>query len=331
MGNKQSGVAKTAPKLNSQLLITTGALLVLYIFFAIFGNRFSSLGTLLSIFDASYYIGFMAVGVTFIIITGGIDLSLGTNLICSAMFGVVAWKNWGLPLPVGLLICVLVGTFFGLINGLLVAKFKLPPFISTLGTTMVTIGLSSVVSKITTFSYPPRTTAGFEWFKNIFNRYKVGSFEFPSGLIWLLLLILAAHVILKKTRIGRYTYAIGSNEEAVRLSGVNVVFWKTVPYVICGFCCGLGGVMYGATYSSIAPGGGQGFEMDAITGVVIGGTSLSGGVGGVLGTVVGVFIMSILRVGLPSMDVQQHYQKILTGIIVIAAVMVDASQQKKRG
>lgn len=319
--------------LSNQMFIITIALFLLYAFFAVMGNRFFTYDTLLSIFDASYYIGYMAIGVTFIIITGGIDLSLGTNLIFSAMVGVVAFKKWGLPLELCLLLSVIAGTLVGLVNGLLVARFKLPPFIATLGTTMITLGLSAIVSNITTLAYPPRTTEGYAWFKNIFDQYQSpdGSFKFPTGLIFLALFILASHLILKKTKIGRYTYAIGSNEEAVRLSGVNVQFWKTIPYVICGFMCGFGGVVFGATYSTITPSSGQGFELDAITGVVIGGTSLSGGVGGVIGTIIGVLIMSVLKVGLPSMQVQQQYQKLFTGLIVIIAVLMDAQQAKKRG
>ena len=153
----------------------------------------------------------------------------------------------------------------------------------------------------------------------------------PTGALVLAAVLFVTHIILTRTKIGRYTFAIGSNEEAVRLSGVNVTFWKAIPYVISGLCAGFAGIAYAATYTTIMPGAGQGFELDAIAGVVIGGTSLSGGVGSVFGTTIGVFIMSILRVGLPSMNLQPHYQRLMTGIVVIIAVLMDISQQKKRG
>jgi ribose transport system permease protein len=246
------------------------------------------------------------------------------------MIGGVAWSKWGLPFTAGLVLIVVSGALFGLMNGLFVSRLKLPPFIATLGTMMISLGISSIVSKVQTVNFPARTSeAG--WFKSVFSKVQVsGGTMIPTGAIFLAVTLLISFVILNKTKIGRYTFAIGSNEEAVRLSGVNVVFWKTIPYIISGLCAGLSGIVYAATYTTVVPGAGQGFELDAIAGVVIGGTSLSGGVGSVFGTLIGVMIMSILRIGLPSMDLQPHYQKLFTGIVVIIAVLMDISQQKKR-
>jgi len=195
---------------------------------------------------------------------------------------------------------------------------------------MISLGISSIVSKVQTVNFPSRTSEE-GWFKAVFSKAQLPSGAMlPTGAILLLAVLLIAFVVLNKTKVGRYTFAIGSNEEAVRLSGVNVVFWKTIPYIISGLCAGMAGIVYASTYTTIVPGAGQGFELDAIAGVVIGGTSLSGGVGSVFGTLIGVMIMSILRIGLPSMDLQPHYQKLFTGIVVIIAVLMDISQQKKR-
>ena len=318
------------PRKVNQRVYALAALVLIYILFAFFGRNFLSYETLINILDASYYIGFLAIGVTFVIITGGIDLSLGTVAMCSAMIGGVAWERWGVPFSLGLVIIVLSGALFGLMNGLFVSRLKLPPFIATLGTMMISLAISSIVSKVQTVNFPARTSEE-GWFKSVFSKIQMESGAMiPTGAFLLALTLLISFIILNKTKIGRYTFAIGSNEEAVRLSGVNVVYWKTIPYIISGTCAGLSGIFYAATYTTVVPGAGQGFELDAIAGVVIGGTSLSGGVGSVLGTLIGVMIMSVLRIGLPSMDLQPHYQKLFTGIVVIIAVLMDISQQKKR-
>ena len=330
---KKTAAAKETGKnalAGNQRMYALIAMILIYVLFAFFGRNFFSFETAVNILDASYYIGFLAIGVTFVIITGGIDLSIGTVAMCSAMIGGVAWDKWGLPFIAGLVIILVSGALFGLMNGLLVSRLKLPPFIATLGTMMVSLGISSIVSKVQTVNFPSRTSEE-GWFKSVFSKAQLSSGAMiPTGAILLAAVLLIAFVVLNKTKVGRYTFAIGSNEEAVRLSGVNVVFWKTIPYIISGLCAGLAGIAYASTYTTVVPGAGQGFELDAIAGVVIGGTSLSGGVGSVFGTLIGVMIMSILRIGLPSMDLQPHYQKLFTGIVVIIAVLMDISQQKKR-
>jgi len=331
--NKDTGavtIEKSHKKVNQRLYAFL-ALVVIYILFCFLGRNFFGLETALNILDASNYIGFMAIGVTFVIISGGIDLSLGTVAMCAAMVGGVAFRKWGLPFWVALILILITGSLFGLFNGFLVAKLKLPAFIATLGTMMISIGLSSVISNVQTMNFPARTEAAGGWFKDVFSKLQLSNgITIPTGAILLLVVLLIANVILTKTKIGRYTFAIGSNEEAARLSGVNVVFWKTIPYIISGFCAGLAGISFACTYTTILPGAGQGFELDAIAACFIGGASTTGGIGSVFGTIIGVFIMSCLRVGLPSMDLQPHYQKLLTGVVVIVAVLLDISQQKKR-
>lgn len=309
-----------------QKFIATIALVVIYLFFFVSSPAFSSTDTLTSIFDASYYIGFLAIGVTFVIITGGIDLSIGTVMMCAAIIGGVLYTDLGLPLWLALICIIAIGALFGLLNGVLVARFKLPAFIATLGTMMVARGLGSIVSNVQSVTFPLRGTED-GWYKSIFRLEN----NFPMGIIVLLIFTIIAAIILNKTKIGRYIFAIGSNREATRLSGVNVNKWETLAYVISGICAGVAGIAYAATYTTILPGEGAGFELDAIAGVVIGGTSLSGGVGTIFGTIIGVFIMSVLKVGLPYIDLQPHYQLFITGIVVIIAVYFDVRRRNKRG
>lgn len=308
-----------------QKLIALIALVVIFTFFAVSSSNFRSFDTLVSIFDASYYIGFLAIGVTFVIITGGIDLSIGTVMMTSAIIGGVMYSKFGWPLWLSLLTILVIGGVFGFFNGVLVAKFGLPPFIATLGTMMVTRGLSSIVSNVQSVTFPLRSS-GDGWYKNIFRT----SSNFPTGLIVLVIVALGSAVVLNKTKIGRYIFAIGSNKEATRLSGVDVVKWEASAYIISGLLAGLAGIAYAATYSTILPGTGNGMELDAIAGVVVGGTSISGGVGSILGTVIGVFIMSVLKIGLPYLDLQPHYQLFITGFVVVIAVYADIIIRKNK-
>ena len=328
-------------RLDIQKILAPAALVILYVFFSIFGNNFFGPETLKNILEASYYIGFMAFGVTFIIITGGIDLSLGTVMMCSALLGCYCYKVLGLPLIVGVLVCVLTGVVFGFINGLLIAKLKLPPFIATLGTQMMSMGIGSIITNVQAQTWPPASDPVGGWFKKVFIRTDivinapngnnlVDIKSFPVGALWLLGAFIIAALILHKTKFGRYTFAIGSNEEAARLSGINVDNWKVAVYTLSGFFVGMAGLFYAAAYSTITPGTGNGQEMNGITGVVIGGTSMAGGSGSMVGTLIGVFIMSVLKTGLPACGLQAQWQTFLTGIVVILAVLLDIQRSKAK-
>ncbi|MDY0287262.1 MAG: ABC transporter permease [Sphaerochaeta sp.] len=314
--------------INMQKLLAPLALVIIYVFFSIFGRNFFSLTTLVNILDSSYYIGFIAIGVTFVIITGGIDLSLGTVMMASAIIGGTAYKTWGWPMWLSLLLILAVGTGFGLLNGILISKLKLPPFIATLGTQMISLGTGSIVSNVRSATFPARGADG-SWFKSIFKFITPGNNSFPTGAIVLFLTAFIAYVILTKTKMGRYIFAIGSNKDAARLSGVDVQKWEMMAYVIAGFTAGIGGIAFAAVYTTVMPAQGAGFELYAIAGAVIGGTSLSGGAGSVFGTMIGVYIMSVLRSGLPSMNLQSQYQTFFTGVVVIGAVMLDIYRTKK--
>ena len=307
---------QTSKHFDMQKLLAPAALVILYIFFSLFGKNFFSTYTAKTILESTYYIGFMAFGVTFVIITGGIDLSIGTVMNCAALIGGTAYPLWA-----ALLLIPLVGLLFGVGNGFMVAKLKLPPFIATLGTMLVSQGFGSIISKVQTQRFP---TIGSPdgWFKTLF--FRIGTF--PIGAAYLLVAFLVAWFLLNQTRFGRYNFSIGSNEEAARLSGVNVDKWKILIYSVCGLFAGLAGIFYAGTYTTVLPGSGNGQELNAIAAVVIGGTSMSGGSGTMIGTLIGAFIMSVLKAGLSSMGLQAHWQTFVTGFVVIGAVLLDKAR-----
>ena len=313
---------------NMQKLLAPLALVIVYGFFAIFGSNFFSYTTLVNILDSSYYIGFIAIGVTFVIITGGIDLSCGTIMMAAAIIGGTAYKTWGWPMWLSLLLILVVSTLFGTLNGLLVSRLHLPPFIATMGTMMMSLGTGSIVSNVRSATFPARGAAD-SWFKTIFKYIGKDNVSFPTGALVLFGTAFIAYIILTKTKMGRYIFAVGSNKEAARLSGVDVAKWELMAYIVSGFLAGVGGIAFAAVYTTVMPAQGQGFELYAIAGTVIGGTSLSGGSGSIFGTMIGVYIMSVLRAGLPSMDLQSQYQTFFTGVVVLGAVMLDMYRTKK--
>ena len=323
---KVKNTEKLGKKIDLQKLLAPVVLVLLYVVFSIVGKNFFTIDTFKNILEASYYIGFMAFGVTCVIITGGIDLSLGTVMMCAALMGGFAFKN-GVPLIFSLVIVIAVGIIFGLINGLMIAKVKLPPFIATLGTQMISMGIGSIITKVQAQTWPAASAEVGGWFKKALVRTKVFD-AIPIGAIWLLVFFIIACLILHKSKFGRYLYAIGSNEEAARLSGINTSNWKIGAYVLSGFFVGMAALFYAAVYSTITPGTGAGQEMHGITGVVVGGTSMAGGSGTMVGTLIGVFIMSVIKNGLPACGLQAPWQNFFTGLVVIGAVLLDIQRTK---
>ncbi len=314
--------------IGTQKLIAFLALVILYIVFGLINRSFWSASTLINIFEASYYIGLMAIGVTFAITSDGIDLSIGTVMMCSALMSGALITKYNVPVAAALLVCILIGAVFGTMNGLMVSYMKLPPFIATLGTMMLSKGIGSVFTKAQSVTWP-QTGDPNGWFRKIF-KVNAGDMIIPTGFILLIAVAVLAAVVLNKTRPGRYIVSLGSNYEATRLSGVNVAKYRTLAYIISGTLAGLAGLAYAAIYSTVLPGGGGGMELDAIAGVVIGGTSMSGGFGTISGTLLGVFIMSVLKTGLPFIGLQTHYQQIATGIVLVFAVFVDVMNRSKK-
>lgn len=306
-----------------QKLLALGALVVLILVFSIASPNFLTKMNLISILLATAVNGVLAIGITFVIITGGIDLSIGTSMTFASIITGVVITNLGMPVWVGVIVGLLTGTFVGLITGLNVAKLKLPPFIATLGMMMITKGLSLVVSG-TKPIYFTKTPS--------FAKISTGSifFSIPNAVLILFAVAILAHFILSKTVLGRYDLAIGSNEEATRLSGVNTNFWKISIYSLNGLFFGLAGILMAARLNSAQPALGQGYELDAIAAVIIGGTSMSGGKGTIAGTIIGAFIMSTLTNGLRILSVPQEWQTVVTGLIVIGAVFMDMARRRKQ-
>lgn len=313
----------------TQRLVAIFALITLYIVFAVMNPMFSTYSTAVNILDASYYIGFMAIGICFVIATGGIDLSIGTVLTMSALVAGYLNVVKGVPMILTIIICILIGFIFGLTNGILVAKMGLPPFIATLSTMMLSKGLGSIITKAQSVTWKSSSTPE-GWYRYIFKFKTEGGTLIPIGFILLIALAITMALVLNKTKVGRYILAIGSNKEATRLSGVNVDKYLMIAYIISGTFAGIAGLAYAAIYQTILPGGGAGFEMDAIAGVVIGGTSMVGGTATIAGTIIGVFIISVLKTGLPFIGLQPHYQQVATGIILVIAVFVDVYRARQR-
>jgi ribose transport system permease protein len=305
-------------------LMAFASLVVLFIIFSVLSPNFEKFDNIVGILLAAAVNGVLAVGVNFVVITGGIDLSIGTVMTLSSVITGVFISYWGLPIPIGILGGLVTGALIGLINGTTVARLKMPPFIATLGMMMITRGLSLVISgtKPIYFSNTPS-----------FRYISMGIFMgLPNAVLIFFITALVGSLILSKTILGRYTYALGSNEEAARLSGIKVDQWKMAIYSLAGFFSGLAGILMASRLNSAQPALGQGYEMDAIAAAVIGGTSLSGGEGTILGTVIGAFIISTLTKGLRILGVPQEWQMVVTGAgaIVIFAVYTDSLRRRRR-
>ncbi|MBP1853043.1 ABC transporter permease [Rhizobium halophytocola] len=311
-----------------QKLLAFASLVVLIIVFSLASPNFMQMSNMIAILQATSVNGVLAIAATLVIITGGIDLSVGTLMtFCAVMAGVVL-TYLGMPLPLGIAAALLTGALSGTISGTLIAKMKIPPFIATLGMMLILKGLSLVISGTKpiyfndTPSFPVISTGSL--IGSVFP-----SLPIPNGVLILFLVAAAAAYILGRTVLGRYCFALGSNEEAVRLSGVNTDAWKIGIYALAGAICGIAGLLIASRLNSAQPALGQGYELDAIAAVVIGGTSLSGGRGTVLGTIIGALIMSVLLNGLRILSVAQEWQTVLTGSIIIIAVYADMMRRRR--
>ena len=311
-----------------QKLLAFASLVALLLFFSLASPNFLQTDNLVAILQATAVNGVLAIACTFVIITGGIDLSVGTLMtFCAVMAGVVL-TYLGLPLWLGVVAAIASGALCGWVSGMLIAKLKIPPFIATLGMMMLLKGLSLVISGTKPIYF--NDTPGFS---EISQESLIGlllpALPIPNAVLILFLVAMAAALLLGKTLLCRYTFALGSNEEAVRLSGVNVDFWKIVIYATSGAVCGIAGLLIASRLNSAQPALGQGYELDAIAAVVIGGTSLSGGAGTILGTIIGAFIMSVLTNGLRILSVAQEWQTVVTGAIIILAVYADILRRRR--
>jgi ribose transport system permease protein len=314
-------------KLGVQRLVIFGVLVILFAFFCIMSPSFRKYSTIITMASYMYYIMLMAIGVTFPLITGGVDLSIGTGLVCYSIVGSYLMRQMGLPIWVAMLVTVGMGIFFGFFNGIIIAKLNLPPFITTLCTMMIVRGLGSILTQSMTGVWPMAGQEG-SWFRDLL-KYKINGTIYPVGLLIIIVLVVIMSIVLNHTRVGRYIIAIGSNKEALKLSGVNVVRWHVMAYVFSGLFAGLAAIAYAGTFTSITPGTGAGFELDAIGGAIIGGTAMTGGSGSIVGTFLGVCLISLLKTGLPNVGLQANWQQIITGSIIIVAVTIDMIRRRK--
>lgn len=307
-----------------QQSLAFGTLVILVIFFAVASPNFFTFSNIATVLLSTAVIGILALGTTFVIITGGIDLSLGTGMaLCAVMTGVFI-TNMGLPVWLGLIGGVATGVLMGLINGINVTFLRLPPFIATLAMMMIAGGLALVISGVA----PIYFSSSAPDFKKIALGVIIPGI--PNAVLITAVLAIIAAVVLSKTLLGRYTFAIGSNEEATRLSGVNTRRWTILIYMFAGAFTGVAGIVIASRLDSAQPQIGMGYELQAIAAVIIGGTSLLGGRGSILGTVIGALIMSVLVNGLRIMSIQTEWQNVVVGIVVLLAVFLDSLRNRQR-
>ncbi len=289
---------KTFGGLKGREVMVMGIIVAMVVLFSVLSPTFRTYPTLVSVLDNSYYITLMALGVTFPLITGGVDLSIGTGLVSYALIGGYLIVHQHIPVPVAILACIGIGVLIGVFNGVLVAIMDLPPFLATLCTCMITRGLGPALCGGFGVSWPSALTEAGA-FRKIFAFTTTEGTVIPVGIVFMIVLVIIMSFVLDHTRVGRYTIAIGSNKEATRLAGVNIKFYHVLAYVISGFFAGMAGIAYAATYATIYPGSGAGFELDAIGGAIVGGVSATGGVGTIFGSFLGVIVICLMKVGLP--------------------------------
>ncbi|MBR6766880.1 MAG: ABC transporter permease [Clostridia bacterium] len=311
-------------KLGFNRIILCCVLVLMYFVFSLGSGRMLGKGDIMNTLNMVDYLGFLALGVTFVIATGGIDFSIGPVMICSGLIAGRLLVTFGWPLWIALIMCVVVGAFFGIINGIMVAYMGLPSFISSMASMMLAKGVGSVFTHVQNSNWP-KTGDPNSWYKYLVNYNGI-----PTGLIILFIVAVICAIILNKTKIGRYILCIGSNREAVRLSGVDTRKWEALAYVFCGALAGIAAIAYVGVITQVQPGLGDEFNNNAIAACVMGGTSMAGGVASIGGTFIGVLIISLLRVGIQAMGFRPDYQYIITGIIVALAVFADIRSSSRR-
>lgn len=314
-------------------------LLGMIVLMSILSDAFLAPRNLVNVVRQISVMGLLAIGVTMVIITTGIDLSLGSVLALAAVVAAslaqrpdwreAKYPGLDLPLIAPILAALAVGLLCGTINGSLIAKFKIPPFIATLGMMTVARGFALI--------YSDRPVSGLEDSYNFIGQGELlkvipiagqKPLGIPIPVIILALVAIGAHVMLTSTRFGRYIYALGGNEQAARISGVAIDRVKISVYALTGLLAGLAGLVLSSRIGSGQPGLAVGYELDAIAAAVIGGTSLSGGIGTIWGTIVGALIIGVLNNGLDLLNVSAYWQTIVKGSIIVIAVIIDTRKNR---
>lgn len=314
-----------APR-RSWLSIVSGAqgpligLILLCVVFSATSSVFLSFRNALNVIDQVTALGVLAIGMTAVIVIGGIDLSVGSILALSMM--VMGWlaNDHGVPFPLAIVVGIAIGALCGLVNGLLVTEAKLPPFIATLTMMSVARGLANITTNgEQVVGYP-------DWFTGLAT---IRHFGFLSATVALfIVLAIASFIFLRYRSTGRSLYAIGGSNEVARLAGIPVKRFTSAVYVASGLLAGIAGVAMASRLNSSQPSAGLGYELDTIAAVVIGGASLSGGVGGIGGTVIGVFVIGILHNGLNLVGVSPFIQQVVIGVVIAVAVTADTLRRR---
>ncbi len=309
-------------------------LILLIIFFSIAKSNFLSPTTLTMVAKHVALYGILALGMTFVIITGGIDLSVGSvvgligmlagGLIQEGLTVKFAGVTLYFSVPAIVILMLLTGCLIGVINGLIVTKLNVAPFIATLGTMYICRGFANLRSGGATFS----DIGGYEGLGN--TGFKILGSDIasvPTGVYIFVVLAVISVVLLKKMSFGWYVLAVGGNEKSARLSGIKADKIKILVYVISGFCAAWVGMINTAQLSAAHPKSGDGWEMNAIAATVLGGTSMAGGSGTILGTVVGAFVIGVINDGMTMCGVSEFWQKVIRGLVIILAVVIDQTQR----
>ena len=309
-------------------------LIVLLIFFSITADNFMNMNTVLLIGKHVALYGILAIGMTYVIITGGIDLSVGAivglggmiaggllqNGLMLKMFGVTLYFS----VPMVVLITLLIGALIGVINGLIITKFNVAPFIATLGMMYVARGIANIHSNGATYS----DLKGYEGLGNQgwgFLGSNVAGI--PVGLLILIVLAVFFALLLKRTAFGWHVFSIGGNEKAAKLSGVKVDKVKIFVYMISGICSAMVAVIASSQLAASHPATGESWEMNAIAAAVLGGTSMAGGIGSIGGTIVGAFVIGVINDGMVMCGVSEFWQMVIKGLVIILAVIIDQFQR----
>lgn len=312
------------------------ALFLIFGFFAIINDSFLSSSNLIILTKQVAINAILGIGMTYVILTGGIDLSVGSivglaGMIAGALineglilelFGITVYFN----VMIVILLTLVVGMLIGLVNGIIITRFNVAPFIATLGMLYVARGLALLSNSGATY---PNLVGSPELGNTGFPELGAGTFlELPYSIWIMLVLTVIAIFISQKTPFGRQVYAIGGNERAAQLSGVRVKRVKTLTYVISGFCAAMVGLIISSQLVSAHPATGDTFELNAIAAVVLGGTSLAGGRGTILGTLIGAFVIGVLRNGMVLEGLSSFWQIVITGVVIILAVIIDQLQAR---
>jgi ribose transport system permease protein len=296
------------------------AVVVLSAVLAVSSPAFLTPANLFGVMRAFSLTAIMAIGQTMVILTGGIDLSVGSIMGLSGLFAAIVIRD-GYPVELAVLVGLMTGSGVGLCNGLMVTKLRLPPFIATLGTLSMGRGLMYWI----THGWP--VTLSFEHPFLALGQGYIG--PVPVPVIVMLALYVAAAIFLSRTSIGRYVYAVGGNEQAARFSGIRVNWVKVLVYSISGFCCAISGLILLARMISAQPMAGLGYELPVIAACAIGGTSLMGGEGTILGTLMGAALMGILQNGMVLVGIDTYAQQAVTGAVIVIAVTLDQYRQRR--